>query len=149
MKEKRNPANTGKVQLSEHFSLNEFIYSRTAIDKGIDNSPPPDAISAMKVLCSRLLEPLRALCGNKPMHVLSGFRCEELNRCVGGVSNSQHLTGEAADIYMVDFKRLLLTLRSANAPEFDQVIFYTKKNFVHLSYSVSGRNRRMLLTKPG
>lgn len=145
MKKTIDVSNCGQVRLSEHFCLSEFIYSRVAIDNGIDNTPPPPVIEALRQLCVRLLEPLRARCGHSPMRVTSGYRCPELNKRVGGVSQSQHLTGEAADIYMADFRLLLCTLRSADAPEFDQAIYYPKRNFIHLSFSISRSNRRQML----
>lgn len=145
MKEKNNPFTTDAIRLSTHFGLQEFTYSRVAIDNGINNRPTPQVIDALHLLCVRLLEPLRACCGNKPMHILSGYRCVELNKRVGGVSRSQHLTGEAADIYMADLKPLLQTLRSAEAVEFDQAIYYINRNFVHLSYSFAGKNRRQII----
>jgi len=146
MKGKTNPANNGKVRLSQHFYLREFTYSRVAIDNGIDNCTPPlQVVRALRRLCIQLLEPLRASCGNRPMHILSGYRCPVLNRRVGGALLSQHLTGEAADLYMTDFSLLLNTLRSRNSPDFDQAIYYSKRNFVHLSYSFTGKNRRQLI----
>lgn len=145
MKEITDPSSCGEVRLSEHFHLKEFIYSRVAIDNGINNTPPPKVIEALRNLCLRLLEPLRSCCGNCPMHIQSGYRCPALNKCVGGVALSQHLTGEAADLYMTDFRPLLKTLRSTNAPEFDQAIFYSNRNFIHLSFSFAGKNRRQLI----
>lgn len=44
------------------------------------------------------LELLRAELGGRPVHINSGWRCPEHNARVGGVSNSQHLLGKAADI---------------------------------------------------
>lgn len=131
--------------LSEHFRLSEFTYSRVAIENGIDNTPPPEVVQALQALCRLVLEPLREKAGGQPMHILSGYRCAELNRRVGGVVRSQHLTGEAADVYMVSLRRLLQVLRLPGAPEFDQAIFYPKRNFIHLSYSLSGRNRKQIL----
>lgn len=145
MKDRIDSSSCGKVRLSEHFLLSEFIYSRVAIDNGIDNTPPPNVIEALRQLCIHLLEPLRARCGNCPIWVTSGYRCPELNKRVGGTPGSQHRTGEAADIYLADFRLLIRTLRSADAPEFDQAIYYPKRNFIHLSFSASGRNRRQLL----
>lgn len=131
--------------LSAHFRLSEFVYSRVAIEHGIDNTPPPEVVRALQGLCCLLLEPLREQAGCQPMHILSGYRCAELNSLVGGVAHSQHLTGEAADVYMVSLRRLLEVLRAPEAPVFDQAIFYPKRNFIHLSYSLSGRNRREIL----
>ncbi|WP_085537621.1 D-Ala-D-Ala carboxypeptidase family metallohydrolase [Massilibacteroides vaginae] len=145
MKQKSNELSNGEIRLSEHFRLQEFTYSRVAIENGIENAPPLQVIEALRNLCVRLLEPLRVCCGNCPMHILSGYRCSLLNKRVGGVSSSQHLTGEAADLYMTDFGLLIRTLRSVNSPEFDQAIYYVNRNFVHLSYSSTGINRQQLI----
>ena len=88
-------------QLSENFSLREMTRSCTAQRKGIDNTPPPQAVEKMELLCQRILQPIRdRWC--KPIIVGSGYRCAELNRAVGGVKNSDHLYGCAADIKTVE-----------------------------------------------
>jgi hypothetical protein len=45
-----------------------------------------------------VLQPLRDRFG--PIRINSGYRCPELNEAVGGVQSSQHMRGEAADIYL-------------------------------------------------
>ena len=82
--------------LTAHFCLEEFTQSATAAKHGICNEPPIDAISNLQNLCQQVLEPLREHYG-RAIHISSGYRCKELNRRVGGVANSQHLKGEAAD----------------------------------------------------
>ena len=95
--------------LSPHFTVGEFFRSGTAIRLGIDNNPdahPGQGISTAEVmenlraLCTEVLEPLRRRVGR--VIVTSGYRCQELNKAVGGVWNSQHLKGEAADIFVPD-----------------------------------------------
>ena len=95
--------------LSPHFTVGEFFRSGTAIRLGIDNNPdahPGEGISTAEVvenlraLCTEVLEPLRRRVGR--VIVTSGYRCQELNKAVGGVWNSQHLKGEAADIFVPD-----------------------------------------------
>lgn len=85
--------------LTAHFCLEEFTQSATAAKHGICNEPPIEAISNLQNLCQQVLEPLREHYG-KAIHISSGYRCKELNRRVGGVANSQHLKGEAADILL-------------------------------------------------
>ena len=85
------------IQLSEHFTLNEFTKSITAERLGIKNEPDYEKVQAMKQLCREVLEPLRQHYG-KPIRITSGYRCPLLNAAVGGVTNSQHLYGEAADL---------------------------------------------------
>ena len=95
--------------LSPHFTVGEFFRSGTAIRLGIDNNPdahPGEGISTAEVvenlraLCTEVHEPLRRRVGR--VIVTSGYRCQELNKAVGGVWNSQHLKGEAADIFVPD-----------------------------------------------
>lgn len=85
------------MKLSDHFNMREFTRSDTAERLGIDNTPDSAARLQLAYLCQSILEPIRRRYG-MPIHVTSGFRCAELNKAVGGVSNSQHLTGDAADI---------------------------------------------------
>lgn len=93
------------MELSEHFDLNEFTRSATADRLHIDNNLNPSdptgqsIINNLRNLCQQFLEPLREHFGI-PVIISSGYRCPALNRAVGGVSNSQHLTGEAADIIL-------------------------------------------------
>ena len=89
------------LQLTTHFTLSEFIRSETAQAKGIDNTPSLEAVSNLQYLCQQVLEPLRVWLG-KPVVINSGYRSSQLNQLVGGVSNSLHLTGEAADIRLPD-----------------------------------------------
>ena len=92
-----------KNLLSEHFSLDEFTRSATAARLGICNEPGVDAISNLQCLCQEVLEPLREHAG-VPIVISSGYRCRRLNKAVGGVANSQHCTGEAADIRLPDIE---------------------------------------------
>lgn len=133
--------------ISDHFYMGEFIYSAVAVERGLDNTPPPEAQRAIKNLVKNLLEPLReyADCPTG-MHISSGYRSEELNCLVGGVANSQHLTGEAADIYTFGSCRLLEALKQSRL-DFDQAIYYRRRGFIHLSLKLQGKNRRQVIIK--
>ena len=87
------------MKLSEHFDLSEFTRSATADKLHIDNTIPEELIPNLKNLCEQVLEPLREHFGI-PVIISSGYRCPALNQAVGGVPNSQHLKGEAADIIL-------------------------------------------------
>lgn len=87
------------IQLTPHFKLSEFTKSSTASARGIDNTPPKEVIDNLRNLCEQVLEPLRQFF-NVPIVIGSGYRCPALNKAVGGVKNSQHMTGEAADIHI-------------------------------------------------
>ena len=86
-----------EIRLTEHFKLGEFTKSITAERLGISNEPGYEQMLALRHLCREVLEPLRQHYG-KPIRVTSGFRCQQLNQAVGGVGNSQHQYGEAADL---------------------------------------------------
>ena len=86
-------------QLTPHFKLSEFTKSSTATARKIDNTPSEQVISNLKLLCEQVLEPLRVHF-NCPIIIGSGNRSPALNKAVGGVKNSQHMTGEAADIHL-------------------------------------------------
>jgi len=85
------------TQLTEHFSLEEMTHSDTANACGIDNTAPPDVIDNLTRLCN-VLEEVRVVCGNHPVTINSGYRCEALNAEVGGVEDSAHRYGLGADI---------------------------------------------------
>ena len=84
------------TQLTQHFSLREFIISATAIRHGIDNTPSEETVARLKALCDNVLEPLRRRFGR--IRITSGYRSPSVNAKVGGVATSQHTLGEAADI---------------------------------------------------
>ena len=85
------------LRLTEHFTLGEFTRSITAEGLGIRNEPDWEQIEALRHLCQEVLEPLRQHYG-QPIRITSGYRCPALNEAVGGVGNSQHMLGEAADL---------------------------------------------------
>lgn len=97
------------MKLTAHFQLSEFTRSATASARKIDNSLNPsnphdaEVISNLTHLCEKVLEPLCQWYG-KPIVIGSGYRCPALNKAVGGVSNSQHMKGEAADLHIPTIK---------------------------------------------
>ena len=80
-----------------HFTIEELCASATAKAKGIDNKPNTQQVINLVYLAAYVLEPLRVAM-NEPIKISSGFRCRELNAKVGGVYNSQHVKGQAADL---------------------------------------------------
>lgn len=87
------------MNLSANFTLEEMVFSPTAIRLGIDNTPSQEIIENLIMLCQRVLEPLRAKV-SKPIHITSGYRCVALNKAIGGAANSQHQLGQAADTHV-------------------------------------------------
>lgn len=99
-------------------------------------------------LVDNVLDPAREQFGG-PVVVNSGYRCQKHNLEVGGVANSQHLRGEAADIHCADNERLAKIIE-ANG-RFDQMIRYLDKRgkirFIHVSWKRLGGNRHQVLCK--
>ena len=81
----------------QHFTIQELTASATAERLAIDNTPPRAAQQMLTILVEQLLDPIRRRYG-APIIVTSGFRCPALNTAVGGVTNSHHIVGCAADI---------------------------------------------------
>ena len=81
----------------KYFSLGEFSHSDTAVSLGIDNTIPWEYIPKIQHLVHCVLDPIREHWG-LPIRVTSGYRCPELNAEVGGVEESYHMDGCAADI---------------------------------------------------
>lgn len=103
---------------------------------------PAEVEANIEALVAEVLDPVRELFG-KPIYVNSGHRCEAYNRKVGGVSRSQHIVGEAADIHCDDNAKLAKLI--VQQGRFDQLIIYP--TFLHVSYKRSGMNRHKVLRK--
>lgn len=136
------------TNLTANFTLEELCASDTAKARGIDNTPTKQAVVNLTHLAIKVLQPLRV--GLKePISISSGYRSPALNRAVGGVSNSQHLTGEAADINIggdiAKGKRIFNYIRY-NLP-FDQLIWERNKQgvyWVHVSYCKDGNRGQVI-----
>jgi len=112
------------AKLSEHFTLGEF--TRSGSHPEVYNIPSHEAIANLKRLCV-WLEELRARY-NAPIRINSGYRSPQLNRAIGGVSNSNHLTGCAVDIRVENMEQLiryaviLLDYADESKQEFDELL---------------------------
>lgn len=128
-----------------YFKLIEFTASATARELDIDNTPSKDAIENIEALVSKVLDPLRDAFG-KPIYVKSGYRSVDLNMAVGGVKNSQHMKGEAADITVgsKEGNKWLFNYILDNLP-FDQLIDEYNYSWVHVSVKADGCNRRDII----
>lgn len=134
----------------KYFTVNELCKSSTATKKGIANVPSAEERANLEALIANVLDPLREAWG-KPIVVNSGFRCERLNKAVGGAACSQHKTGEAADIEAVtrdpaDNRRLFELVLKLGLP-FDQMINEFGYDWVHISFSRSRRRGQVLEAK--
>ncbi len=134
------------MNLSKHFTLEEFIHSDIAVRKGIDNAPTEEIINNLKALCINVLEPIREYF-KKPIRISSGYRSLALNKAIGGSKTSQHCLGCAVDFTVQDisvdevFKNIIKM--SIN---FDQNI-QEFSAWSHISYLKSGNRRQNLIAK--
>lgn len=122
------------TQLSNHFQLSEFLN----LSKYPDNIPTMQHVANMTYGCHLLLEPARQVVG--PILINSGFRSSRVNALVGGVKNSQHLFGQAADIRPRDpkqFSKLVDFLK--NWEHTDQLL--TGNGWLHISWNPFGKPR--------
>lgn len=117
----------------KYFSLSEFLNSTTAKRLGIDNTPTFEVVDNLNRLAD-YLDKIREKVG-KPIVVNSGFRCSVLNKAVGGVANSQHLKGLAADVVCSDMETLENVLRETGG--FDQLIKEHRKGSKSFWFHVS------------
>ena len=117
----------------KHFTIDELCRSETAQRKGINNMPTDNVRKNLTAY-------------GKSIYVNSGYRCPALNKAVGGVANSQHLTGQAADIDTNDTaeNRRLMKHIEDNL-DFDQLIWENGGAWLHVSYRADGKNRRQVL----
>jgi len=154
------------MRISQNFSLQELVYSPTALHAGIDQEEHLDtnAIARITALTLKVLQPVRDQFG--PTKINSCFRSEPLNTLIGGSSKSQHCcsgTSAAADIeiFSEEISNLQLAQWIKDNLEFDQLILENyaperiskitgkpegpNSGWVHVSYSSIGENRKEVL----
>jgi len=133
------------IQISKNFTLDELVASVVAGNFKIDNTPTQEAIVNLVLLVVNTLQPLRNLWGRAIM-VSSGYRCKTLNDKVGGANESQHMTGEAADISTSNYednKKLFDMVIKSSIP-YDQLIDEKNYQWIHISFSKNNNKRQVL-----
>ena len=124
---------------SDFFTLQELIKSTTAARLKINNTPTNEIIRNLQYGVSMVLDPLRRI-HQQPIIITSGYRCEKLNKAVGGVANSWHTKGNAADIHIRDENEareifdILKTL-----PSVDTVLFEHSRSsqWIHVQWDMT------------
>ena len=131
----------------KYFSIKELCKSNTAIKNKIDNHPTPEIERNLTILIEHCLDPIREKFG-KPITVTSGYRCEKLNKLVGGKPNSQHLKGQAADLVGdTNAKTKEIFEIAKQLGNFDQLLFERNSKgsiWVHISYKDSGNRKQCI-----
>jgi len=85
------------MKLSKNLSLDEVIYSQTALRRNIDNTPTEEHIENLKYVAEKIFQPIREHFG-VPIYVSSGYRSKDLNEAIGGSPRSFHSHGMALDL---------------------------------------------------
>ena len=155
------------LRLSPHFSLGEMTKTSA---KGFDNTPSHGAVMNLKNLCENWLEDLRYSYNTlyclepgedyetsknvEPIMINSGFRSEEVNKAIGGVKGSNHLTGCAVDIRVAGIEQLLryavilLDIADGTKREFDELLLERSPKgtyWLHFAVRPSGNRRKVRL----
>ena len=137
------------MNLTKNFTLAEMVKSDTALRHDMDNTPGEIEIANLKVLCEKVLQPVRDNFG-KGVKVNSGFRHPEVNAKVGGSKTSDHCKGMAGDIEIPGVPNAELAGWIVGNLEFTQVIleFYTPgvpdSGWVHVSYDPADLKKQVL-----
>lgn len=137
------------MNLSPHFTLAEMTVSQEAARRGLDNTPPPNIVEALRRTCLGL-EAVRVRLGCAPIIVNSGYRSPAVNAAVGGSNNSQHMTGQAADIICPAFggpTEVAAALRDSGI-EYDQLILEFNR-WVHISFAPNPRRQALIIDRAG
>ncbi len=117
---------TNNIKIAKHFNLSEF------------SCPCCNGVMLHPKLLVKLIELRKIL--ERPVYINSGYRCFEYNRKVGGILNSYHCIGLAADIKVKDIN-LIELLEICENIDFAGIGLYEKKNFLHLDVRPTKRTR--------
>jgi hypothetical protein len=137
------------TQLTANFSLHELSKSETALRMGLDNTPDDEATENLRLLCEKVLQPVRDHYG-KGVKVNSAYRSPESNAAVGGSKTSDHCKGMAADIEIPGVANADLAQWIMDNLDYTQLIleFYTPgipdSGWVHVSFDPSNLKKQEL-----
>ena len=137
------------MNLTANFSLHELTKSETALRMGFDNTPDEEATENLRLLCEKVLQPVRDHYG-KGVKVNSAYRSPESNAAVGGSKTSDHCKGMAADIEIPGVANAELAQWIMDNLDYTQLIleFYTPgipdSGWVHVSYDPNNLKKQEL-----
>ena len=136
------------MNLSPHFTLEEFTFSDTASRHGINNDAPLEVVANLKRTANGL-ERVRQLLNSNAIRVSSGYRCKALNEAVKGQKDSQHVKGQAVDFTSPYGNPIQIVRAIKNSGiEFDQLICEFNA-WVHISFSDNPRRQVLVIDKTG
>lgn len=136
--------------ISKNFDYKEFEKTDVPGMQVQNTITSTEVRDSIKALVDEVLQPLRDA-WDEPLAINSGYRCQEVNKAVGGVPTSQHTKGEAADVCPfgrnghgdIEVVRQLAQKAVELDLPFDQMILYP--SFVHFSHRLKGEQRRQIL----
>ena len=146
-----------EIRLSEHFKLAELC--KTSVKTKDGNIPSHVHIENLKRVCS-WLEMLRSEWNNRygdgddPIIINSGYRSAQVNKAVGGVATSNHLTGCAVDIRVLGMEQLLryavilLDISDESQEDFDELLMERNAKgtyWLHFAVRPEGNRRKIRL----
>ena len=117
---------TNNIKIAKYFNLSEFA------------CPCCRRVMLHPKLLGKLVKLRNVL--ERPVYITSGYRCPKYNQKIGGVVNSYHCIGLAADIKVGDIN-LIELLEICENIGFGGIGFYEKKDFLHLDVRPTKRNR--------
>jgi len=128
------------VKLSKNFFLSELTKSQTAERMGLDNNPSQDETENLRLLCERVLQPIRDHF-DSVVSISSGYRNEILSEKIGSSRKSQHCFGMAADFELFGIDNNKVSDWIKENLMFDQLIleYYIpgrpNSGWIHVSYN--------------
>ena len=135
------------MKLSRNFWLTEMIASDAARELGDNNGPTAEHLANLRTLALGM-EQVRAMLGGKPIRIESAYRNARVNAAVGGVPNSAHAIGLAADFAVAGMSPAAVARKlQASTLVFDQLILETSRFICHISFAPL--LRREVLTQAG
>lgn len=127
-------------KISKHFTFYEATNSRTAKKYGVKNYPSRGDFKTIKYTADRM-EKIRNIVG-QPLTINSWYRSPNLNRIIGGSTTSAHRDGLAVDFTIKGNARVAFDRIKRSGYSFDQMIYYKKRNYVHISFRKNKRAER-------
>lgn len=134
-----------------NFSISELINSDTANKYKINNMPDINSLDCLQELIYFCLQPIRDKI-KKPMLITSGYRCQQVNKLVGGSETSEHKKGMAADFIIHGMTNTDIVKFIKNSGiKYTQLIeeHSTNASWVHISYNPKNLKCETLLYKNG